>query len=423
LLQEYVLLAKIGSGAFGSVYKGQRKKDSKVVAIKIIDLEETKDDICASCLSHLRWFLNPFPAATITREIQALVNGKSCPQLTSYYGSVVVGTKLWIAMEFLDGGSVLDKVRRARAQDACADVCCCAQVNKSPLSEQQIAVVAREVLLGLQYLSTENKIHRDIKGAQCHFCLGSNPCVEAANILLSKEGQVKLADFCASAQLTVRATFQSCDELTFRSQDTMTKCNTFVGSPYWMAPEILTQNKYDGKVCRSACRAYRLTPRFQADIWSLGITCIEMTTGKPPLAEFPPLRVRPLVSWCPRLDLWLRWMPCRSSTRSPCARRRRWTRASTPKTSAISLPCASPRSPRRCVCSRSLSISFSLNLVAACLRLWCACFAQRPGLKDLLKHAFITEAGKVDLLVGAGGGAGAAGAGKGEEKKTESKKA
>lgn len=53
----------------------------------------------------------------------------------------------------------------------------------------------------------------------------------------------------------------------------------------------------------------------------------------------------------------------------------------------------------------------------------CACFAQRPGLKDLLKHAFITEAGKVDLLVGAGGGAGAAGAGKGEEKKTESKKA
>src|ERR1700761_2128205 len=87
----------------------------------------------------------------------------------------------------------------------------------------------------------------------------------AANILLSKTGQVKLGDFGATAQLT----------------DTMTKCSTFVGSPYWMAPEVMTQNQYDGK----------------ADIWSLGITCYEMAVGAPPNANVHPLK---LVSLIPR---------------------------------------------------------------------------------------------------------------------------
>ena len=147
-------------------------------------------------------------------------------------GSVVFGTKLWICMEYVDGGSILDRV------------------HTSVLSEREIAVVVKEVLSGLLYLASEGKIHRDIK---------------AANILLSKTGQVKLADFGATAQLT----------------DTMTKCSTFVGSPYWMAPEVMTQNTYDGK----------------ADIWSLGITCYEMAVGHPPYANVHPLK---LVSLIPR---------------------------------------------------------------------------------------------------------------------------
>jgi serine/threonine-protein kinase 24/25/MST4 len=288
---EYLLTAKIGSGAFGSVYKGKRKKDDKVVAIKIIDLEESKDDI-----------------TTITREITALVNGKTCPQLTNYYGSVVFGTKLWIAMEYLDGGSLLDKVK------------------DKPLTEAQIAVTMREVLLGLQYLNSTGKIHRDIK---------------AANILLSKDGQVKLADFGASTQLT----------------DTMTKCNTFVGSPYWMAPEILTQNNYDGK----------------ADIWSLGITCLELTTGKPPLSEITPLKVITVI------------------------------------------PTKPPPEPDKTKFSKNF-----VDFVAVCLT---KDPKARPTTHVLLKHPLIAAAGDKSLLVSV---AGTAPSGKTEgkdDKKTETKKA
>jgi len=203
----------IGSGGFGSVYKGLKRDTNTICAIKVIDLEESQDDIM-----------------TITREINAM-QGKTCPQLINYYGSCVYGTKLWIAMEYVNGGSVLDKVK-----------------EKKCLKEKYIAIIAREVLLGLYYLATEGKIHRDIK---------------AANILLSQEGAVKLADFGASRQLT----------------DTMAKCNTFVGSPYWMAPEVMMQSHYDGK----------------ADIWSLGVTCLEMANGKPPHSHIPPLKVMNLI--------------------------------------------------------------------------------------------------------------------------------
>jgi len=205
----YLLEEKIGAGAFGMVFKGLNKATRETVAIKIIDLEETKDDIM-----------------TINREIIALTNGRLCKQLTRYYASSVFGTKLWIVMEYVDGGSVLDRVK------------------KKPLEEKYIGCIVREVLIGLKFLFNDKKLHRDIK---------------CANILLAKRGDVKLADFGATGQLT----------------DTMTKCNTFVGSPYWMAPEVMTQNLYDHK----------------ADIWSLGITCIEMATGKPPFANIHPLKV------------------------------------------------------------------------------------------------------------------------------------
>ncbi len=212
---EYFLLQKIGGGGFGAVYKGLKRDTNSIVAVKIIDLEEASDDI-----------------QTITREIATLAQGKHCPQLVNYYGSTVKGTKLWIAMEFVDGGAVLDAIK-----------------EKKSLEEKYIAIITREVLTGLAYLQTNGKIHRDIK---------------AANVLLGKDGAVKLADFGASRQLT----------------DTVQKCNTFVGSPYWMAPEVMMQANYDGK----------------ADIWSLGITCIEMAMGKPPYSTIPAMKVMTLIA-------------------------------------------------------------------------------------------------------------------------------
>ncbi|KAF1920236.1 kinase-like domain-containing protein [Ampelomyces quisqualis] len=198
----------IGGGSFGRVYKGLDRRTGHTVAIKVIDVENAEDEV-----------------EDIMGEIMIL-SGMSSPYVTRYYGSYLHGSDLWIVMEFCSGGS-------------CADL-----MKPGLIAEAEIAVIVKELLQGLMYLHDDGKLHRDIK---------------AANILVGANGQVKLADFGVSGQLSA----------------TMTKKNTFVGTPFWMAPEVIKQSGYDGK----------------ADIWSLGITALELANGEPPYADIHPMKV------------------------------------------------------------------------------------------------------------------------------------
>ncbi|KAJ3338222.1 putative protein serine/threonine kinase [Entophlyctis luteolus] len=190
--------------------QGIHKESGAAVAIKIIDLDAAEDDL-----------------DEIRREINILQQLNS-PQITRFYGSYVKQSCLWIVMEYCAGGSCLDLLRAG------------------PFDEMHIAVIMKEVLKGLEYLHSENKLHRDVKGLSV-FCARRIKQREntAANILLCYDGSVKLADFGVSGQLS----------------------------------QTMTVKK--------------------ADIWSLGITALELAHGKPPYSD---LSVSKILFLIPRND-------------------------------------------------------------------------------------------------------------------------
>jgi len=176
--------------------------------------------------------INEDDGGDLQNEIDILKATDKCANVVKYYGSYLKENYLMIVMEYCDGGSVLDVM----------------QVCNRAMTEQQISSICLHVLRGLSYMHSNKILHRDIK---------------AGNVLLSNKGAAKLADFGVSTKLL----------------NTIQKHKTVVGSPYWMSPEVI--------VAPNGAAGYD----HKADIWSLGITAIEMAETKPPHYDINPLRV------------------------------------------------------------------------------------------------------------------------------------
>ena len=217
----YNIHERVGKGSYGDVYRATCIETKEERAIKIIDLEYSDDDV-----------------EEVRKEISIMSELRS-NFLTRLHESFAEGQKLYIVMEYLNAGSLRDLLDEMQECDGEGS-----NSGMTAFPENVCAYIVQQILLGLEYLHKNGKIHRDLK---------------CENLLMSKDGAVKLGDFGGTGRLT----------------ETEDKRNTFVGSPFWMAPEVIKENDYDTA----------------ADIWSLGITAIELAKGHPPYAQMHALRV------------------------------------------------------------------------------------------------------------------------------------